>query len=154
MRRLLILMIPVVLTGCVVVGPGILSPNPNLAPTNGTIVSSGGFVHTVAVQAGGPASASAVGASCIGEVSQAPNVNLDYRTLSGGPGIVPLAISTQAGADTTLVVQAPNGTWFCDDDGAGFPNARLVFNSPSPGVYHIWVGTFAGGTAPATLRIN
>ena len=55
--------------------------------------------------------------------------------------------------DTTLVINAPDGEWYCDDDGAGYPNPELTFASPMSGQYDIWVGTYGGGNANATLQI-
>src|SRR5690606_4508404 len=57
-------------------------------------------------------------------------------------------------SDTTLVVNGPDGLWYCDDDSNGGLNPQVTFSSPRSGTYHIWVGTFNGGMTSATLYIS
>jgi hypothetical protein len=41
-----------------------------------------------------------------------------------------------------------------DDDSGGFPNARIIFQCPKNGTYHIVATVFNGGTGPYTLTIK
>ena len=94
------------------------------------------------VTSGGSISASsAVSSSCRGYIASAPDVRLHYTS-----GSLPLIISTRSSGDTTLVVYAPDGQWYCDDDGgeAGL-NAMVRFNAPWSGRYMIWVGSYSSG---------
>jgi hypothetical protein len=52
-----------------------------------------------------------------------------------------LRIETSAPTDTTLAVVAPDGSVWCDDDGAGNQNARIAGEFPA-GPYRIYVGNF------------
>ncbi len=47
--------------------------------------------------------------------------------------------------DTTLVIQRPDGTFLCNDDGIGQELNPLV-SAPFPaGTYKIWVGSYNQG---------
>jgi hypothetical protein len=120
---------------------------------------SAGFLpdpFAVAVEAGGPLDADqGLGDSilaegyCSGYVTRAPSYELSYEA-----GDFPLYISAQSDRDTTLVVNAPDGAWYCNDDYESL-NPGLEFAESQSGVYDIYVGTFgSGGSAPATLRIS
>lgn len=111
---------------------------------------------TAEVQAGGPVDADqGLGESvvaegyCAGYVTRAPSYELSYQA-----GDFPLYISAESSRDTTLVVNAPDGAWYCNDDYQGLDPA-LEFPEPQSGVYDIYVGTYgSGGTEPATLSIS
>ena len=131
-------------------------PRPAPAPgaTYGTVTLRSGFLpdpRIVQVQAGGAIAAERVGNACRGYIAQAPDVRLVYTA-----GSLPLIISAGSSADTTLVVRAPGGEIYCDDDGGQIalnPSVRL--NSPRSGTYDIWVGTYSAGTLqPAALHIS
>lgn len=123
--------------------------------TYGQVRLNSGFTpdpHSVTVQAGGPLDASAVThAACAGNIAARPDFSLRYRA-----GQLPLIISALSDSDTTLVVRAPNGTYSCDDDGAGNLNPVVRFSAPQSGRYQIWVGTFSsdGSTPNAQLNIS
>ena len=116
----------------------------NAAPNYGTVSLRTGFTpdpHVVRVQSGGPIDARRVGSNCAGFISNAPDVRLNFV---GGSNL-PLVISAASGADTTLVINGPDGRWYCDDDGgANGLNPGIRFNNPMSGRYEIWVGTYAG----------
>jgi hypothetical protein len=105
--------------------------------------------YIIYVTAGGDIDASNVADGCAGMVAYAPDAQLTYRA-----GSFPLIIRTEADRDTTLLINGPDGSWYCDDDSGGSLNAELRWGSPPSGVYDIWVGTFGGGTTPAELRIS
>ncbi len=114
----------------------------SLSPNFGTASLSAGFApdpYGVEVVAGGSINASNVG--CAGMISNAPDVRLQW---SGGR----ITIGATSGSDTTLVVNAPDGSWYCSDDVNGFDPALVMSGS---GQYDIWVGVYGGGTANATL---
>lgn len=126
--------------------------DPSAKATYGDYRLNAGFAddpYIIHVTAGGTVEASNVARDCSGSVAYAPDAQLTYR--SGG---YPLIIRTDADADTTLLVNAPDGRWYCDDDSGGSLNAELRWDSPSSGVYDIWVGTFGGGTTPAELHVS
>lgn len=126
--------------------------NVSLSPTYGTISLSSGFSpdpYVVSLDAGGSISASNIG--CTGYIANAPDLRLNYRAGDS----LPLIISVASEADTTLVINTPNGGWACNDDGGNGSNPSIRFNAPQTGQYDIWVGTYTdGGIRPADLHIS
>lgn len=124
-------------------------------PSNyGSTELTAGFApdpYNVSLQAGGDVPASeAVDASCRGYATTAPDYDVTYTA-----GDFDLYISATADRDATLIVNAPDGSWWCDDDSAGDLNPGLVFDNPQSGRYDIWVGTYSEGpAADATLHIS
>jgi hypothetical protein len=113
-----------------------------------------GFVpdpYNIALQAGGDVDAfEAVGDACRGYATTAPDYHLTYQA-----GSLDLYISASSDADTTLIVNAPDGSWWCDDDSAGNLNPGIRFDEPMPGVYDIWVATYSEvGPQDAVLHIS
>lgn len=126
----------------------------NANPNYGSVSLTAGFTpdpHVTNLQAGGNLNASNLSSNCRGTITNAPDVRLNYTA-----GSFPLILSVSSNADTTLVVNGPDGSWYCDDDGGvnGF-NPAVRFGSPQSGRYEIWVGTYsAGATQPAQLVIS
>jgi hypothetical protein len=129
-----------------------LAQDYSLSPNYGEVRLSSGFSpdpHTVSVTAGGSIDAAKLGAPCTGQISNAPDVQVNYS-----PGSLPLIFRTASDSDTTLIVNAPDGQWYCNDDGFAALGAEVRFNSPRSGNYDVWIGTFGGGTAAATLYVT
>jgi len=106
----------------------------------------------VTVDAGGNRDARAINAACSGMIDfTRPDVNLTYTQ---GSGQFPLFIGAVSQADTTIVINDPQGNWHCNDDYEGL-NPGVVFQRPAFGLYNIWIGTLERGpTQPATVRIS
>jgi hypothetical protein len=126
----------------------------NLAPNYTTLTLRSGFTpdpQVVQLMSGGSIDASDSINGCRGFISNAPDVRLNYTA-----GSYPLIISVDSDADTTLVVNAPDGRWYCDDDsGVNGLNPMVRFNRPQSGRYEIWVGTYGnGGLNRARLHIS
>ncbi len=132
----------------------------SLTPTFGTIELTYGFPedpHTVELVAGGEVdAAAALGGTCTGQaagyVAQAPDYRLNYTN-----GSYALRVFFTGQADTTLVINAPDGLWYCDDDSGGNGHPVITFTSPLTGQYDIWVGSaqptqFVGGELTITER--
>lgn len=143
----------VAVAGIAAASPAMAQPDRSADPISGTIVLEGGFQpdpHIISLRAGGRESASDVGSHCRGFVSTSPDVRLRFD-----PGSLPLIISVASRADTTLVINDPNGNWHCNDDGGQGSNPSIRFNNPRGGTYEIWVGTYqSGSTQPARLHIS
>ena len=122
------------------------------APTYGTLTLSAGFQPdptVVSLSSGGSINAGAI-SSCRGYIANAPDVRLNYTS-----GFLPLIVSVDSASDTTLVVNAPNGAWYCDDDSGDGSNPSITFSSPLSGRYEIWVGTYSSASyASASLSIS
>ena len=127
--------------------------NASLTANYGEISLSAGFTpdpYTVNIQAGGSVDGSRLPGSCTGYISEAPDFEVTYSA-----GSLPLVFRTVSGADTTLIINGPDGQWSCDDDSFGDGDAQVRFNRPQSGTYDIWVGKFgSGGTAAARLLIT
>lgn len=138
--------------GTLVCASGAVAQDANLQPNYGTVTLNTGFTpdpRVVPLQAGGDISAQRAGSNCSGFITSAPDVRLVYTA-----GSLPLIISVASGADTTLVVNAPDGTFLCDDDGGvNGANPSIRISNPQSGRYEIWVGTYRSGQ-PQAARLN
>jgi hypothetical protein len=134
--------------------PAMAQPDFNAEPNFGTVTLRTGFTpdpHVVAVRSGGDINAQSLSSSCAGFISSAPDVRLHFSA-----GSLPLIISVNSSADTTLVVNGPDGSWYCsDDEGVNGLNPMVRFNNASSGRYEIWVGTYGNASLqPAQLHIS
>jgi hypothetical protein len=98
---------------------------------------------------GGPNDASHLPGPCTGNVGTPPDFRLTYNA-----GSAPLVVRSVSTADTTLVINGPDGRWYCDDDSFGDLDAEVRFNRPQSGVYDIWIGVVNRTEADATLVIT
>lgn len=131
-----------------------VAQNYSLAPTYGTVNLAAGFTpdpYVINVQSGGNINAQNMNSACRGFIADAPDVRLNYTS-----GQYQLMLSVDSAADTTLVVNGPDGSWYCDDDGGNNGMNPLVrFNPPRSGQYDIWVGTYGSASLqPAQLYIS
>jgi Bacterial pre-peptidase C-terminal domain len=112
---------------------------------------SAGFTpdpYTASVIPGGPNLAGDFDSNCNGRIAADSDFILDYT--AGG---FPLTIRVNGSTDTTLMIIAPDGNTYCDDDSAGNYNPEVTFSAPQTGVYSIWVGAI-GDAEQATLVIT
>jgi hypothetical protein len=118
--------------------------NYSLNPAFGTVNLQAGFMpdpHTVQMTAGGTINASTISSECRGMIADAPDVRLNF---TGGR----ISIGARSGEDTTIVVNGPDGSWYCNDDFDGFDPRVTISGS---GQYDVWVGTYNGGYSEATV---
>jgi hypothetical protein len=110
-------------------------------------VRAGGSVSAdIALQAGH----TIVEGFCHGFMTREPTMRLTWS----GNG-EPLFLSAASDVDTLLLVNAPDGGWWCDDDSAGNLDPGLVIDDARNGVYDIYVATFSPGeTATATVYVS
>mgnify|MGYP000899891616 CR=1 FL=1 len=142
------------LTASIDTGSG-SSDQPDLSAeaTYEEIILRSGFTpdpRTIEMVAGGPIRASNLSSQCTGYIARVPDVELTYRD----NGNYPLVFTFASRADTVLVINAPDGNWYCDDDSNGNLDPRVTFNSPQAGIYDIFVGTLDGEMANGTLSIT
>lgn len=126
--------------------------NINADPTYETVELTSGFTpdpYFVRLESGGGIDASRLGGACTGYIADAPDVRLFFDA-----GRLPLVISVLSDTDTTLVINAPNGQWYCNDDGGNSGlNPAITFQTPMDGRYEIWVGTY-GSASLAAARLS
>lgn len=114
-------------------------------PNYGELSLSAGFTPDPALLsllAGGDINAADKYDGCTGYISSAPDMRLFWD--GSAKGGLNLKISAISNADTTLVINGPDGRWYCDDD-SGEDSNPLVELSPRAGRYEIWVGTYTQG---------
>lgn len=143
------------LAGIALAGAPALAQNRNLPPSfgSGTIDLGSPGNLTVDLLAGGNIFAErSIGIGCVGVIADAP----DYLLTVTGSGTSVLTIAAQSGADTTMVVGLPDGTWLCDDDSGGNLNPLTRQLTAGPGRYPIWIGTYSmtGSYPPARVTIT
>jgi hypothetical protein len=124
--------------------------NPSAAAAFGATSARSGFTPdplTISLASGGPVDATRLGGACVGMIGAAPDYEFTYTA-----GSYPLSFQVQSQGDTSLVINGPDGRWYCVDDSSGL-NPILTWNRPSSGSYDVWVGA-VGQAAPATLYIT
>jgi len=133
-------------------GPA-LSQEIGARPTFADLNLSSGFTpdpYTVRLTAGGTIDAARTrGGSCVGKIASAPDIRLTYTA-----GSLPINIKAISSEDTTLVINGPDGSWYCDDDSGGGHNPMFHLSRPTTGVYEIWVGTYGDTPVQATVQIT
>ena len=101
----------------------------------------------VNIYSGGPIDASRLGGNCVGMIASAPDYEFTYTA-----GSFPLSFRVQSQGDTSLVINGPDGRWYCNDDAQGL-NPILTWGRPASGSYDIWVGA-VGEAASSVLLIT
>lgn len=100
------------------------------------------------IYSGGSIDASrTIGGSCVGMIANAPDYEFTYTA-----GSFPLSFRVQSRGDTSLIINGPDGRWYCNDDTNGL-NPELTWGRPASGSYDVWVGA-VGDAASATLYIT
>lgn len=150
----------VTLPTLVTIPPGITIPTDTLdytAEANfGNQSASAGFAPDpigYAVVAGGAVDVSYLGGGCVGFASVAPDIDFQWSG-STGTRLRFLFFPDDATADPVLIINAPDGSWVCNDD---YPPSRfpvIDFPTGPNGHYDIWVGAYAGGLLPGTLYVT
>ncbi|MDT8367806.1 MAG: hypothetical protein RQ745_01260 [Longimicrobiales bacterium] len=82
-----------------------------------------------------------LGAACVGYATARPDYILDY---TAGGSLLHLYVEGEG--DTALVINDPDGNWWCDDDTEGL-DPRVTFKAPPNGQYDIWVASYSSGTS-------
>jgi hypothetical protein len=126
----------------------------SLPPTYGATSLNAGFMPDPFIRlmtSGGNVNVSYLGGSCTGWATSAPDFSLNYTT-----GAFPtLRFYFVGNGDTTMIINAPDGTYTCVDDSSGTLNPTINFNEPASGRYDIWIGSYAQGSmTPGTLYVT
>ena len=89
------------------------------------------------------------GAGCRGFATSTPDAIVNYN----GAGF--LRFFVRASGDTTLVINAADGSWHCNDDSHGGLNPTVDFSNAPSGQYDVWIGSYEAGTnVRGTLNIT
>ncbi|RKQ95120.1 peptidase S1 [Maricaulis maris] len=123
------------------------------AQTFGSVNLRAGFTpdpYRTTITSGGNIAARNLFTNCTGWVADAVDFAVYYSA-----GNYNLTISATSQADTTLIVQAPNGQFYCDDDSGPGLNPTITIGNPGSGAYSVWVGSYRQGEyAQATLSVS
>lgn len=129
-------------------------------PLYGSPELTSGFMpdpQVIAVTAGGADLPSTIGApeECLGRITAAqPDVRL---TFTPGEEGLPLRFFVLSETDTTLIINAADGSWHCNDDGADENsglNPVIQFDTPSAGQYDVWIGVFGDEAAVGSANLS
>lgn len=101
----------------------------------------------VGVYSGGPEDASDLGGSCVGAIASSADVVVNFNSAGGT-----LSFSFVSDGDTSLVINGPDGRYYCNDDTNGLDPVLTWRNAPS-GQYDVWIGA-VGSPAGGTLLIS
>lgn len=115
----------------------------SLAASYGSLSLQGNFQpdpQSITVRAGGSIAAETLSAECKGYINDAPDFELSYSEAMS----FALGFYTMGDIDTTLVINDPDDTWFCNDDfsDSSARGAGIEFYPPKNGTYDVWVGTY------------
>jgi hypothetical protein len=131
-------------------------PNPGLQ--GAPIYTTGSELYspdTYSVMAGGAQDLSVCGlpVSGWGNFSAQPSYSF---FLSGMQDYGRLEIQGTSSCDTVLLVRTADGSWYFDDDSNGNlnPMINLTNSFALNGRVDVWVGTYGGGTCPASIELE
>ena len=123
------------------------------APTFGSVNLRAGFTpdpYRVTITSGGTINANTLSRDCRGWMANTSDFVVNYAA-----GNFNLSFSSTSNADTTLLVQAPDGRFYCDDDSGPGLNPIVTIGNPISGRYTVWVGSYTSGVyAQTTLSIS
>jgi hypothetical protein len=98
---------------------------------------------SVDLVSGGPIDVTYLGSDCLGYATQASDYDVTYT--AGNQSLLRFYFVADT-ADTTLIINAPDGSWHCNDDAPGTIDPVVDFASPEAGRYDVWIGSYASGT--------
>ena len=119
-----------------------------LQPNFGSEDLTSGFTpdpFSAEVTSGGPIDASYLGGDCRGYATAAPDYDVTYT--AGELSLLRFYFVADGGDDTTLIINAPDGSWHCNDDAPGTINPQFDFQDPASGLYDVWIGSYQSGAA-------
>jgi hypothetical protein len=127
-----------------------------LDPNFGSEELTSGFSpdpFTVEVTSGGPIDASYLGGDCRGWATEAPDFDLYFT--AGDLALLRFYFVADAAEDTTLIINAPDADFYCNDDAPGTIDPMVDFTNPDDGLYEVWIGSYEEGTNVAgTLYVT
>jgi len=144
--------IPAVLVLFALAAQPLLAQSVSATPTYGTVRLEAGFLpdpHVTSLTAGGSIDMN-MGECTYGQVADAPDVDLMFAAGSASS----LYIYAEAKADITLLINLPDGSWLCNDDGYTGTNPMIIVPKAASGLYDIWVGTYGTDLTAALLSIS
>ena len=115
----------------------------SLQPNFGSEDLSSGFSpdpFSAHVVSGGPIDASYLGGDCRGFATAAPDYDITFT--AGDLSLLRFYFVADTADDTTIIINAPDGSWHCNDDATGTIDPQYDFEDPASGLYDIWIGSY------------
>jgi len=103
-----------------------------------------------------PATLISIGQTVYGEINPAGEIDVYYFDGTAGQEVTIEMTKSSGNLDPYIILYRPNGSYLAyDDDGAGYPNARLVIRLPDSGRYQLNARSYASyQTGAYTLRVT
>lgn len=117
-----------------------------LQPNFGSEDLTSGFTpdpFSVELTSGGPIDATYLDGDCRGYATAAPDFDVTYT--AGDLSLLRFYFVADDAEDTTLIINAPDGSWHCNDDAPGTIDPQFDFQDPASGLYDVWVGSYESG---------
>ena len=93
-----------------------------------------------------------LGSECIGYATAQPDFRIQW---SGSSEALRFFFTSEiANGDAGLIINDPQGTWYCNDDWSNTYDPLIDIPNPLEGQYDIWVPTYTGETIPGTFYIT
>jgi hypothetical protein len=106
--------------------------------------------NVYSVIAGGDQQLTACGFQFSGQVISSPDFEFQ---LDGLEAYNRLNIRVESSCDTVLLVSDSRGAWLYNDDSIGL-NPSVDIQSPSSGIYDVWVGTYGSSNCQSSLILE
>jgi hypothetical protein len=108
---------------------------------------------SVDMVSGGPIDVSYLGEECAGFATAASDYDVTYE--AGDQDLLRFYFVADEAVDTTIIVNAPDESWHCNDDAPGTIDPMIDFENPESGRYDIWIGSYDEGAENAgTLYVT
>jgi hypothetical protein len=120
----------------------------SLPPNFGSDDLTSGFTpdpFSAHVVSGGPLDASYLGDDCRGFATAAPDYDITFT--AGSLSLLRFYFVADTADDTTIIINAPDGSWHCNDDATGTIDPQYDFEDPASGLYDIWIGSYESGAS-------
>lgn len=90
---------------------------------------------------GGSVDVSYLGDSCVGYAASNPDFRVNLT--ESGSDLAFVFTADNEVSDTTIIINAPDGEWYCnDDDSDGSLDPGLRFYGAASGQYDVWIGSY------------
>lgn len=108
--------------------------------------------YSVDILSGGSIDVSYLRDGCVGYATAAPDYDVYYD--AGSMALLRFYFVAESG-DAAIVVNAPDGEWYCADDSYGTLDPTLDFANPIDGGYQVWIASIGVDSMdPGTLYVT
>lgn len=112
-------------------------------PNFGSAELTSGFAddpYPIDMVSGGGVDTTYLGGSCVGWAAVSP----DFRVFWNGTGFLRFYFVGEG--DTSLIINTPDGSFYCNDDSFDTFNPTIDFATAPAGQYDVWIGSYEEGS--------